>query len=780
MRAAAVGRTGGLAVALGIGAAVGFGGLGVCWASPPDTAHAAGGERSSGQSTPPERPSAGPRALRADSSGEPTSRRPAAGPVRRAATPASPRTAVRSAQRTPSVSPGDPHSAPNPDAEQLAAEPITASPTVDFVDGIVQGRLNVSSSRFGDTSCSEQQTSSCLSYEYLSRGATAGKLNIGSVPTSPTTFDPQSFTALPYLTWDLDTGEGKGTQVFEVRVTEVTDFDSVVTALPLVGTFAGSVIGALQQSAVLGALLAPIIGASTLVRIDADLATLAPGQTPVAFTYKVISFDGTPISTNFFPASEIEPGEVAPTVLRAPGLAGPGSTSPYAPAVPGTTSASIVPPIKTLRGANYNAISWDQRGTFDSGGFLQMDNPFYEGRDVSAIITWAADNPLVERDGPGDPAVGIVGGSYGGGVQLPTAGTDPRVDALVPSITWASLISSLYPNDVFKSSWATGLLLALVNVDARLNSEIYAGIATGLIANWVSPTAQAVLNSSGPATLLNNIAAPTLLLQSTVDSLFPVAEAAANAQAIIANPFDTPVKMVWFCGAHGYCLDPSPAPGDLIADSMAWLDTYVARDSQTADSIPTFQWWDQIGTRYTSTLMPFDPDFNQPAPYTTTGTGGVLPIIPVIGGSGPLTGPDTLPSFLLSFPLNATFATAATNALNIAVTPPAGSQIVGAPQLTMSYQGIGTGNAVFAQLVDDATGRVLGNMVTAIPVTLDGRARTVSIPLEAIAYTAGPDDSLTLQIAAYASMYFNSSVGIINVADVQLDLPLRNQTPPGP
>lgn len=747
-----VGRLGGLAVALGIGAAVGVGGIGVSWASPPDTAvqsaQDASGKQGATRSTP-RRSAAAPRAAESVSSRMPAPRKSAA--------------AARDSEA--------------PTGSQLAADPITVSPTVEFVDGIVQGRLNATSARFGDTSCAGEQTTSCLKYAFVSQGPSTGKLNIGTVPNSPTTQDPQSFTTLPYLTWDLDTGAGKGTQTFEVRVTEVTEFDAFATGLPVVGGFAGSVITALQQTALLGTLLAPLIGSSVLTRIDVDVATLAPGDTPLAFTYRVSSFDGTPISTNFFPANGIKPDEVAPTVFRAPGLAGPGATNPYAPPVPGTTSASLVPPIRDLRADDYNVISWDQRGTFASGGILQMDNPFYEGRDVSELISWAAANPLVKLDRRDDPAVGIVGGSYGGGVQFPTAGIDPRVDALVPSITWNSLISSLYPNEIFKSSWSTGLLLALVNVGARLNTEIYTGIATGLLFNWISPTAQAVLNSSGPTTLLSQITAPTLLLQSTVDGLFPPAEAAANAQTILANPYGTTVKMEWFCGAHGYCLDPAPQPGDLIGDSVAWLDTYVARVSDAADAIPTFQWWDQKGIRHTSSEMPFAPGFNQPVPYTATGEGGLLPIIPVIGGSGPLRGPDTLPPVLLSFPLNQTFATEAQNAVNTAVTPPAGSQIVGAPQLTFRYQGLGTGKAVFAQLVDDATGRVVGNMVTAVPVTLDGQVRTVSVPMEAIAYTTGAEDSLTLQIAAYASLYFNPSVGVIDISDVRIDLPLRNQTP---
>ncbi len=648
-----------------------------------------------------------------------------------------------------------------------------------FVDGIVQGTLKATSARYGDTSCSDSTTTSCLTYEPVSKGGAVGKLAMGTVPVSPTANDPQSFTVLPYLTWDLDTGAGKGEQTFQVRVTEVTPFGSFLTGLPVVGTTADQIIELLQQTPVLGTALAPLIGASTLATIGVDLTSLAPGRTPLAFTYRVTSFDGTLISANFFPAAQIKSGEVAPLVFRGPGLAAPGSTDPYVNTVQGTTSASLVPPIKVLREANYNVISWDPRGEFASTGVLQMDNPFYEGRDVSALISWAAENPLVELDGPDDPAVGMVGGSYGGGIQLPVAGTDPRVDAVVPSITWNSLTSSLYPSEVFKSAWSAALILALIDAEARINPQIYAGIASGLLFNWVSETAQAVFASSGPTVLLNQVKAPTLLLQSTVDGLFPLSEAAANAQSILANPWGTPVKMLWFCGAHGYCLDPSdPTQSDrLVADSMSWLNTYVAGTGSAADDIPTFQWWDQKGSRYTSSLMPFEPGFNQPVPYTATGTGGLLPIIPLIGGSGPLRGPESLPEFLLTFPLDATFATAADNAIDVAVNPAAGSQVVGAPQLSFTYRGVGTGKAVFAQLVDNATGRVVGNTVTAVPVTLDGQTNSVSVPMESIAYSVGAGDSLTLQIVAYASSYANSSIGVVDISDIRLDLPLRDQIP---
>ena len=78
-----------------------------------------------------------------------------------------------------------------------------------------------------------------------------------------------------------------------------------------------------------------------------------------------------------------------------------------------------------------------------------------------------------------------------------------------------------------------------------------------------------------------------------------------------------------------------------------------------------------------------------------------------------------------------------------------------------------------AQVVDNTTGRVLGNIVTQVPVTLDGQTRTVSVPIADIAYTAGTNPSLTVQITSSASLYWNSSWGVVNISDVTVELPVR-------
>jgi ABC-2 type transport system ATP-binding protein len=118
----------------------------------------------------------------------------------------------------------------------------------------------------------------------------------------------------------------------------------------------------------------------------------------------------------------------------------------------------------------------------------------------------------------------------------------------------------------------------------------------------------------------------------------------------------------------------------------------------------------------------------------------------------------------------------ARNALNVTVTPPAGKQVVGSPKISFSYAGVGTSDTVYAHLVDNSSGLVLSNIVTPIPVTLDGRTRTVSMSMEDIAYSVDAGDSLTLQITGSALNYFDAwSYGGINISDITLDMPLHDK-----
>lgn len=656
-------------------------------------------------------------------------------------------------------------------------------------DGILVGALNATSSQE-------------LTYSVISNPSLGGKIAaMNSKAPSDAAFSPEGeFFYLPDATALTTPGQ---LETFRIMVAEKTGFDVFLASIPVVGLIAPTIIDLLHRTPILNELLAPLIGASEIVTITVEPYALAQGR-PTAFTTKVPSFDGLMISTNYFPATNVAQGlaDSAPTVLNGPGLGSPGVTdaaNPYGqlndPVPTPDQFGSLTPGLRVLRDGywigsdggpsyigptGYNVITWDPRGEFATRDRslpgLQIDSPFYEARDVSALMTWAAsvDNPALAQlamEAAGDPLIGMVGGSYGGGIQWTTAGTDPRVDAIIPQISWNSLISSLYPNtNQFKTGFGTVLLLALLTTGAHINTQIYQGVATGFTLGWLSQTSQAVLSSAGPTVLVDNITVPTLIFQGMQDVLFELDEAVANAEQLLANPAGVPTKMIWFCGGHGTCTDPlNPWQDDQgLIDNLKWLDQYVAGIGTPADEIPTFAWYDQFGAYYGSDLMPFQDGFNLPDPHTTTGTGGWLGLGPIIGGSGPGSVPGVSPVLTIGN------GTPAWNALNLTVTPPPDSQVVGAPTLQFTYSGLGTSRTVYAQLIDDTTGKVLGNLVTPVPVVLDGRERTVTIPMANIGYSTPPEGTLTLQITSSATNFENfTTAGLINVGDIRLDLPIR-------
>ena len=330
---------------------------------------------------------------------------------------------------------------------------------------------------------------------------------------------------------------------------------------------------------------------------DCDVAQPEPVVTEavpgVPSDLVVTSFDETPIRIHWFPNPDATDADPAPTVLMGPGWGLAGDTEADAVGILGSVD------IASLRSAGYNVVTWDPRGFGASGGVATVNDAEREGRDVQRILDWAAEQPQVELDAAGDPAVGMVGGSYGGGIQLVTAAIDCRVDAIVPIIAWNSLGTSLYKAETVKTGWA-GVLADLPTaavVDPHIDSAYADGTTTGVLSDedrdWFL--------SRGPAALVEQIRVPTLIVQGTVDTLFTLDEALTNLAILESN--DVPSAMVWFCGGHGLCLTD---PGDVerVAEaSIDWLDRWVARD-ETVDTGPRIDLIVQTGDRYTSEAVP--------------------------------------------------------------------------------------------------------------------------------------------------------------------------------
>ncbi len=619
----------------------------------------------------------------------------------------------------------------------VASGPISVSATFEFTNGVIYGDVGATDSRGRP-----------LIYTLVDDPDQGGKVTLNTDGT---------FSFLP----DLSVVDSRGIEQFTVMVSQKTALVALLEQVPILGDFVQPIVLGLRQVPILGAILQPFIGYRVFAPIDVNVGALVPEGAPVAFTTMVTSFDGVQISTNFFPASGLGAGETATTVLNGPGLGSAGNIDPTSE----TIVFDLVPGLVPLRDAGYNVVTWDPRGEFASGGVLQLDNPFFEGRDVQAIIDWVATRPETELDAPGDPTMGMVGGSYGGGIQLVSAGIDDRIEAIVPVIAWNSLIEALYPTAAFKSGWGTLLGLDLLEAGARINSQIYPALILGDLLGILTESQQAILASSGPTVLVSSITAPTLLIQGTADGLFTLAQSVTNA--LLLDEAGTPVSMIWACGGHGICLDPeNPLQTPLLINStLAWLDKYV-NGNELVPTGPRFEWFDQNGDYHSSDLLPTDPAFYGD-PLITTGSGGFLPLIPLLGGSGPQTESPT------PLVLSPAVASEAWLALDVEIPgPETTTEIVGAPVLTFSYSGLGTSRHIYAQLVNEATGLVLGNLVTPVPVTLDGRTHTVTVDLEQITYTMSPGDTLTLQVVGSATPYENFlQWGFINVGDIEIALP---------
>ncbi len=112
----------------------------------------------------------------------------------------------------------------------------------------------------------------------------------------------------------------------------------------------------------------------------------------------------------------------------------------------GGTKESVTGEAADLADRGYVVLTYSARGFGRSTGSIGLDAADGEAADARNLVSTLARRADVLQDGPGDPRVGIEGESYGGALALMTAGTDDRVDAIVPQITWNRLSRVFFPN----------------------------------------------------------------------------------------------------------------------------------------------------------------------------------------------------------------------------------------------------------------------------------------------------------------------------------------------
>jgi ABC-2 type transport system ATP-binding protein len=228
--------------------------------------------------------------------------------------------------------------------------------------------------------------------------------------------------------------------------------------------------------------------------------------------------------------------------------------------------------------------------------------------------------------------------------------------------------------------------------------------------------------------------------------------------------------MAWFCGGHGVCLTNPGSALEVGPLSLAWMQRYVAGDT-SAHVLKGFAFVDQDGTSYAASRYPLPSD----VPIKATGSGSLA--LQSGGGSGPPTvAADAQAANVVDTVAYPVTPGPATDALNVRVPISRAAVVVGAPKLSMTYSGTaGSGTRpmrVFAQLVDPTTGIVVNNQITPIPVVLNGRAQTTTVPLETVGYTGRAGSALVLQIVGTTVAYVTPRLGgTIHVSHVSVELP---------
>ncbi|GAA5113399.1 hypothetical protein GCM10023339_17730 [Alloalcanivorax gelatiniphagus] len=211
-----------------------------------------------------------------------------------------------------------------------------------------------------------------------------------------------------------------------------------------------------------------------------------------------------------------------------------------------------------LTDAGFGVLSFDQRGFGASGGRAHIENPDVEGQDVQRLVDLVAAQEWVRQQRPGDPVLGAIGGSYGGGYQLVGALSElrdrgaTRFDALVPEITWFSLTESLFPQGVPRTEWATALMAAALPTDA-LPPIVVQGFLQATATGNVPAYLHEFLDRNGPEWHLRHgrrLDIPVLFGQGATDNLFPLDQGLDNFRRVLTDRARARSIFVGYNGGH--------------------------------------------------------------------------------------------------------------------------------------------------------------------------------------------------------------------------------------
>lgn len=525
------------------------------------------------------------------------------------------------------------------------------------------------------------------------------------------------------------------------------------------------------------------VGRSAKLGLVLGAALVVPPAASAAITQRgaIRSFDGTPIVYNLFVPDDASGSRPVPIVFQGHGWGGSGQR----------TVGGL---LQRLLESGYAVITWDSRGFGDSGGEAEVDSPEYEAKDTSALIDFVGQRAEILCDAPGgptscastntrDPRMGFEGGSYAGGIQLVTAATDRRVDAIVPDITWNDLRYSLFPGNVIKLEWdealyAAGLATAASGgIDPASPSGIQTGNyplelhlieAKGTVLGypdhdslrWFEARSLVGYGEAHP------LRVPALFTQGLCDTLFNANEAYANYRAVRAQ--HRPAKLLLKSSGHSSC---PWSQGTRVADeTVAWLDRYVK--ASPADPGSGVEVLLNDGNYYAYDdypRYPYDATDLEP---------GELRVVRVAGGPATVVNTGAKTSLVGETPATFTAvpsgpADPGTLTVDTGIVGDGSLQVLGIPHAWITYSGTGPGTHLFFKLVDREANQVIDLQEAAI--RLDGLGagpQSAELDLVGTGYIVPAGHHVDLQLATSSNaMSEYRGPSVVNLARVIVDVP---------
>jgi len=491
---------------------------------------------------------------------------------------------------------------------------------------------------------------------------------------------------------------------------------------------------------------------------------------PVHQTDRKMAIDGVTLDTSYFTTGG---STRRPAVLLAHGFGG--------------NKEDVRKEAEDLAQDGYAVLTWSARGFGKSTGKIGLNDPSGEVKDVSKLIDWLAKQPDVQLDKPGDPRVGMAGGSYGGAISLLAAGYDDRVDVIAPAITYWNLADALFPNGVFKKLWA-GIFINSGGGCAKFEPALCQ--MYNRVAESGKPDAQAraLLEARSPSAVAKQINVPTLLIQGQTDSLFPLGQADAAEKAIRAN--GAPVDVDWIAGGHdGGDMETSRVQ----ARVTSWFDRYL-KDDKNTDTGPAFrvtrtggvdstdgaaQLRGASGSAYPG--LESDPRTialtGRPEQSFTNPAGASPPAISALPGLGSTGGLSQLSSLGIGVSLDFPGQYAAFNSAPVTKS----LRITGSPTVTVHVKSTSDDTVLFGKVYDVGPGgtqQVLPSQLVT-PLRIDGTksGKDVTITLPAIDYDVQSGHHLRLVLASTDLGYASPAAPATYTVTLKSDL--KVPTAPG-